>query len=160
MAKAMTARERRRPQLADDDLDEDTVRRVLVEQHERLRVLLRALDARAVSAIRTQCPPGLDLQAALENTVQALTDHMRGEEKAIVTLLPRTPASGRALATLREDHARQRDELGAMRRCACTSDDTISLALAVRAFVADVLLDMDLEDQRYLSVDGRMSVRT
>ena len=39
-----------------------------------------------------------------------------------------------------------------MRRLAATSDDGISLALAVRAFVADVLLDMNMEDRTYLGI--------
>jgi iron-sulfur cluster repair protein YtfE (RIC family) len=143
-----------------DELDHDTVRRVLVEQHERLRGLLRTLDAKAVTAIQSESRPGPDLHAALENVAQALADHMRDEERAIVTLLPRTRASGLALGTLHEDHARQRDELASICRHGATADDAISLALAVRAFVADVLLDMDLEDRRYLSVDGLISVRT
>ncbi len=48
----------------------------------------------------------------------------------------------------------------AIQRRAASSDDSISLALAVRAFVDDVLLDMDFEDRRYLSADGRISERT
>jgi iron-sulfur cluster repair protein YtfE (RIC family) len=149
----------RRPQLADDHL-EDTVRHVLVEQHARLRELLRALDAKAVAVIRAEPAPGPGLEAALEETVQALTDHIRGEDHAIAMLLPHTPESDRALEQLREEHARQHDELESMRRCCASSDDALSLALAVRALVADVLLDMDLEDRRYLSVAGRISERT
>ena len=47
-----------------------------------------------------------------------------------------------------------------MRRCAALSDDAISLASAIRAFVAGVQLEIDLEDRRYLSVDARISDRT
>ena len=37
-----------------------------------------------------------------------------------------------------------------MRGLAAHSVDVMTLALAVRAFVADVLLDMDMEDRRFL----------
>jgi iron-sulfur cluster repair protein YtfE (RIC family) len=100
------------------------------------------------------------MHAALEKILQSLTDHVRHEERVLVTLLPRTQDSGRSLRLLREDHALQLEELESMRRCAARSDDAISLALAIRAFVADVQLEMDLEDRRYLSVDGRISDRT
>jgi hypothetical protein len=38
-----------------------------------------------------------------------------------------------------------------MRRLGATCDDAITLALAVRAFIADVCTDMDLEDRTYLA---------
>jgi hypothetical protein len=157
MAKAIEDLERRRH--SDDDLDEDEVRKLLVEQHGRLRVLLSALDEKAAAVVRT-CRPEPDMHAALEKILQSLTDHIRHEERVLVTLLPRTQDSGRSLRLLREDHALQLEELESMRRCAARSDDAISLALAIRAFVADVQLEMDLEDRRYLSVDGRISDRT
>jgi hypothetical protein len=150
--KAMAARERRRrPQLNDDDQDQDAVFRVLLGQHSRLRALLGDVDGRAVAVIGAKTTPGPALQSALENVVQALTDHMRGEERALTTMLPRTRSSGRELTFLRAEHTRQRAELEAMRRRAASSDDAISLALAARAFVADVLMDMDFEEKRYLT---------
>jgi hypothetical protein len=159
MSKAIEDSERRHLRQSDDEIDEDRVREILVDQHERLRALLGALDAKAIAVVRT-CQSAPDMHAALEKIVQSLTDHMSSEERTIVTLLPRTQDSGRALRILREDHARQLEELESMLRCAARADDAISLALAVRAFVADVLLDMDLEDRRYLAVDGRISDRT
>ena len=155
MAKGTAARNDRRPRVSNDTHDVDAARRGLLEQHERLRVLLRALDAKAVAVIRTPSGQGPDLRPALEDTAQILTDHMRGEERALTELLPKTRAPANALGSLREDHARQTEELDRMRRCAASWDDAISLALAVRAFVADVLLDMKEEDRRYLSSTSR-----
>lgn len=137
---------------SDDELDEELVREVLLSQHDRLRKLLRALDAAAIDAIRGLSRPTPDLRAGLEEAAQALTDHMRGEERNLATLIPRSAGSDRALARLREDHARQRDEIQSMRRLSATHDDTITLALAIRAFIADVCIDMDLEDRTYLAV--------
>ena len=156
MAKATAARKDRRPRVSSNDAhDADAVRRVLLEQHERLRELLRALDAKAVAVIRTQSSQGPDLRPALEDTAQILTDHMRGEERALTELLPKNRALKNDLGSLLEDHQRQAEELHRMRRCAASWDDAISLALAVRAFVADLLLDMDEEDRRYLSNSDR-----
>jgi hypothetical protein len=150
--KAMATREqRRRPRLAEDELDRDAVFRVLLEQHSRLRALLGDVDGRAVAVLDARARPGPALKNALEDMVQALTDHMRGEERALTTLLPRTRASGRELTFLRAEHVRQRAELEAMRRQAASADDALTLALAARAFVADVLMDMDFEEKRYLS---------
>jgi len=134
----------------DGALDEGQARRVLVEQHGHLRALLGALDAAAVTVVRT-CEPAPAMRGDLEKVGQALTSHMSDEERTIDGLLPRTKESDRARQLLREDHARQLEDLESVLRGAARSDDAISLALMVRAFVADVLLDMDLEDRRYLT---------
>jgi hypothetical protein len=134
-----------------DELDDDRVREVLVARHDRLRSLLKVLDASAAAVVRTEAPASGDLRALVENTAQTLDDHLRGEERALTTLSPRDARSGRLLTHLREEHERQRADVEAMRRLAAASDDRISLALAVRAFVADVGLDMDLEDQQLLT---------
>jgi hypothetical protein len=145
-------------ELEEDEIDERAAREILLAQHDRLRLLLDALDAGAAEVIRSESRPAPELRGPLENAAQALADHMRGEERALAVLLPRTAAAN--LRLLREEHARQRDELATIRRLAASSDDAISLALAVRAFVADVRIDMDLEDQRYLSSRWPMSERT
>ncbi|HTA20828.1 MAG TPA: hypothetical protein VK989_16155 [Polyangia bacterium] len=158
MRKALEDFVRIHPTRSRDDLDEDGVRKLLVEQHGRLRVLMSALDEKAATVVCT-CRPEPDMRAELEKVLQSLTDHICDEERALVTLLPRTQDSGRSLRLLREDHALQLEELDSMRRCAARSDDAITLALAIRAFVADVQLEMDLEDRRYLSVDGARDVQ-
>lgn len=149
MAKARDDIEGRHPRQSDDELDGEGVRKLLVEQHGSLRVLLSALDAKADAVART-CRPEPDMHAALEKVLRSLSNHIRHEERVLVTFLPRTQDSGRSLRLLREDHALQLEELESLRRSAARSDDAISLALAIRAFVADVQLEMDLEDRRYL----------
>jgi len=146
--------------LDEDELDVHVLREVLLAQHDRLRSLLDALEAGAVSVIGSPSRPPLDLRGPLETAAEALADHMRGEERALAMLLPRGATTASELAKLCDDHARQREDLESMRRLAASSDDAISLALAVRAFVADVRLDMDLEDRRYLSSRWPMSERT
>jgi hypothetical protein len=146
--------------LDDGELDEAQVRDILLAQHDRLRSLLAGLDTRAVGVIRGESRRPAAVDGAFEETAEALSYHMRAEEQALAALISRRAPSGRELLRLRQEHRRQRNELDRMRRLAASSKDAISLALAVRAFVANVLLDMDLEDRRYLSVDGPMSAQT
>jgi iron-sulfur cluster repair protein YtfE (RIC family) len=147
-------------ELDDGELDATQVRDILLAQHDRLRSLLAGLDTRAVGVIRGESRRPVALDGAFEETAEALSYHMRAEEQAFAELMPRTASFGTELDRLREEHEQQRDELERMRRLAASSDDAISLALAVRAFVADVRLDMESEDRRYLSADAPMSVRT
>ena len=139
------------PRFVDEELDEDRVREALVAQHARLRALLSRLDHQALEVIQAGKGSATKLVAAFGEIATALTDHTRGEERALTRLLPNTAAAARARALMREDHRCQREELAAMSRLAATSDDAITLALAVRAFVSDVRLDMDAEDRHHLS---------
>ncbi|HVU52350.1 MAG TPA: hemerythrin domain-containing protein [Polyangia bacterium] len=149
------AAERRRrwqpPRFVDEEIDEGRVRAALFAQHERLRVMLTRLEAKALELIRSGTGAAPELAAELAGVATAFEDHTRGEERALTRLLPRTAAASRALAVLREDHRCQREELGAMSRLAARCDDAITLALAVRGFVSDLRLDMDAEDRRLLS---------
>jgi len=139
------------PRFVDETFDEDRVRRGLVAQHELLRARLAALDAQALEIVRGgSCTPA-ELAEGFGGLAALLADHMRNEEGALAQLLPRTAAAARALAFVRDEHRRQRQELEAMSRLAARGDDAITLALAVRAFVCDVRLDMDAEDSRYLA---------
>jgi hypothetical protein len=142
------------PERDEDELDRQLIREVLLAQHDRLRALFTALDARAVAVIRSESRPAPDLRGPLDQAAQALDDHLRGEERALAAILRSGPETAASLARLHEDHVRQREDIEAMRRLAASADDAISLALAVRAFAADVRLDMDLEDQRYLARSG------
>lgn len=152
MSRAIERRRRwRRPKLIDDDVDEARVRETLMAQHERLRAMLVVLDTRALDIIRGGTCAQTELAGALANAASALDDHMRGEERLLAEVLPHSAPAVRGRAFMREDHDRQREELRAMSRLALRCDDTITFALAVRAFVSDVRLDMDAEDRRFLS---------
>jgi hypothetical protein len=151
MTRATHPRRWQPPKFTDEELDEDRVREALVGQHARLRGLLERLERHALEIIRAGKGSALELAGAFTEISTALADHARGEERALAKLLPSTAAAARALALLREAHRCQREELAAMWRMAACCDDAITLALAVRAFVSDVRLDMDAEDRRYLS---------
>ena len=139
--------------------DEALARRVLRSEHEHLRVLLAALDDRARGVMRGDAPSGLDLRASLEAAAKALADHIRSEEPVVAMMLPPGAPRSESLARLHEDHVRQIEEIETMQRLARTSDDVISLALAIRAFVDDVRLDMDVEDRRFSLSPGATSAR-
>jgi Hemerythrin HHE cation binding domain len=152
MSRAIERRRRRqRPKLIDGEVDQAHVRETLMAQHERLRAMLAVLDAKALDLIRGGTCAQTELAGALANAASALDDHMRGEERILAQALPHTASAVRGRTLVREDHDRQREELRAMSRLALRCDDTITLALAVRAFVSDVRLDMDAEDRRFLS---------
>ena len=131
------------------ETDEALARRVLRSEHEHLRGLLAALDDRACGLIHGDALSGLDLCASLEAATKALIDHIRNEEPVVASMLPPGALRSESLARLHEDHVRQIEEIETMQQLARTSDDVISLALAIRAFVDDVRLDMDVEDRRF-----------
>jgi hypothetical protein len=152
MSHAIDRRRHWRPSpFLDEEMDEGRVRAMLIAQHERLRAMLAVLDAKAVAVPRGGACSPAELGGVFADLAAALDDHMRFEERALGKLLPRTAEDARAVARLRDDHRRQREELQAMSRLAKRCDDGITLALSIRGFVSDVRLDMDLEDRRYLS---------
>jgi iron-sulfur cluster repair protein YtfE (RIC family) len=124
----------------------------ILVQHEGLRGRLAQLDAEAMATIRAEPRAPCDLPGKLDVLVRALYEHMDFEERAIAAdpVAKEMWGSGSA-ATLHQEHRRQRDELARFTREAGASDDRISLSLAIRSFVSDVLLDMTLEERRFLS---------
>ncbi len=111
------------------------------------------LDAEAIEVIRAEPRVPCDLPGELDVLVRALHEHMDFEEHALAADLVAKEMWGSASeATLRQEHARQREELARLTREAGSSDDRISLALAIRCFVSDVSLDMALEERRFFSV--------
>jgi len=130
------------------------VRDDILGQHAGLRVLLAQLDATAERVVRSDRCVCSDLDRALETLVRELANHLAFEEAALSALSG--PAGGwhpDELTRLGREHERQREELARITREACGADDPISLALAVRAFVADVLLDMTVEEDRLRRLD-------
>jgi hypothetical protein len=125
----------------------------IVVQHDHLRVQLGQLDAEAAAAIRADSRVPCDLPGKLDVLVRALYEHMDFEEHAIAAdLVAKELWGARPVATLLEEHRRQREELARLTREASASDDRISLSLAIRSFASDVSLDMTLEEQRFFSV--------
>jgi iron-sulfur cluster repair protein YtfE (RIC family) len=121
-------------------------------QHDHLRAMLRTLDAEAIEVVRAATRVPCDLPRKLEVLVRALREHLDFEEHALATDLVAKELGGPAAeATLHQEHARQREELARLTREARSSDDRISLSLAIRCFVSDVLLDMTLEERRFLA---------
>ena len=119
MTRATTRRRRwQPPRFTDEELDEDRVREALVAQHARLRALLSWLEHQALEVIQAGKGSATKLAAAFGEIATALTDHTRGEERALTRLLPSTATAARALALLREDHRCQHEELEAMSRLA------------------------------------------
>jgi hypothetical protein len=124
----------------------------ILAQHEELRGLLGDLDQDAIRIIRAERRTPSDLPGKVEAITAALRAHMEFEERALNS--PDAPWEdwGRdSISKLAEEHTRQRDELVRIARAAAGSDDLISLALTIRAFVSDVRLDMQIEERRFLA---------
>jgi predicted phage gp36 major capsid-like protein len=129
-----------------------SVREQILAQHEELRVMFREVDEEATRIIRAERRMPSDLTGKLEASTVALRNHMEFEEQALTSgNAPHEDWGRDAAKQLAEEHARQREELARITRAANGADDLISLALMIRAFVADVGLDMQLEERRFLS---------
>jgi hypothetical protein len=125
----------------------------IIVQHDHLRARLGQLDAEAMEAIRADPRVPCDLPGKVDVLVGALYEHMDFEEHTIAAdaVAQEILGSG-SVATLHQEHERQREELARLTREAGSSDDLISLSLAIRSFVSDMLLDMTLEERRFFSV--------
>jgi hypothetical protein len=131
-------------------------------QHEHLRGLLRMLDGDAERVVRAETTPRTDLPEVFALVARALSGHLDFEEALLTAGRAAEPARGRpplaVLARLCEEHARQREELARLSREARGADDRITLALDVRAFIADLLLDMEIEDRAFGAHGATMNI--
>lgn len=124
----------------------------ILAQHQGLRGQLAQLDAEATATVRAEPRVPCDLPGKLDVLVRALYEHMDFEERAIAAdPVAKEMWGSESAATLHQEHGRQRDELACLTKEAGASDDRISLSLAIRSFVSDVLLDMTLEERRFFS---------
>jgi len=125
------------------------VRADILDQHARLRLLLDRLDAKAEGVVRSDRSGASEMSGMLEGLLDELAAHMAFEEEALAGG-PGAAGVWEAadLVLLTEEHQRQRAELARIEREALHPDDPLSLALAIRAFIADVRLDMSMEEDR------------
>jgi iron-sulfur cluster repair protein YtfE (RIC family) len=128
------------------------IRTEILAQHQALRVQLGNLRREAERAFRAGPGEPADLRGMLRQADHALTAHMAFEDEHLPPLLAgRNPFGDRYATLLHDEHARQRDELGAITRWAEDPDDPTSLALAIAAFAGDLLNDMDDEELQFLT---------
>jgi hypothetical protein len=118
------------------------------EQHDRLRSMLARLDAEAERVVRGETRLRAHVHRLFDAVEPELVAHLAFEEAA----LARTGDA--AFARICARHAGQRDELARLARDVACADDEITLALELRAFVADLLLDMDAEDRAFAARRG------
>ena len=125
------------------------VRDDILQQHARLRRRLDNLDANAQGVVRSDLTGASELTRMLDGLLHDLAAHMAFEERALARApsLPGTWDPG-DLERLEKEHERQREELARIEREALHPDDPLSLALAIRSFIADVRLDMSMEEDR------------
>lgn len=127
----------------------EAVRDEILRQHTHLRVSLQQLDFAAQWAVRADHPAPLPMEPMLDQLLLELAAHMAFEEEELAKP-GRSPGAWTSddRARLAKEHERQRQELARIAREAQSADDRISLALSIRAFVSDVLLDMTLEEEQ------------
>jgi iron-sulfur cluster repair protein YtfE (RIC family) len=128
------------------------IRTEVLAQHRRLRGQLRDLRLEAERTVRAGAGQRPDLRAMLQRLLDALTAHLAYEDEHLLPLLgARNPFGYPYAALLHDEHQRQRQELLTIARQAADPDDLVSLALAIAAFAADVMLDMDDEELQFLT---------
>jgi hypothetical protein len=121
-------------------------------QHEHLRDLLRMLDGEAERVVRAETKPRTELPELFGLVARALAVHLDYEEELLAADAEKNPEPLRlrpVLARVCQEHVRQREEIARLSREAKHADDRIALALEIRAFIADLLLDMDIEDRAF-----------
>jgi hypothetical protein len=129
-----------------------SVRGEILAQHHRLRAQLETLRSEAKRAIHAEPGKVPDLPGMLAELLRSLEEHIAFEERQLTPLLRgRNPFGHRYAVLLLEDHVRQREELLAMAAESSDPDDIIALAMAVQAFVADVVQDMEDEELQFLT---------
>jgi iron-sulfur cluster repair protein YtfE (RIC family) len=136
------------------------VREQVLQQHGMLRERLQAL-ADAARAVVGERDPALAeqrtrqcLEPELRAFLELLAMHLAFEESVLAPLLDAAAPPGESWgAHLVEDHDRQRDELRTMAEVAVAGerDDPVGVAFAVEAFLSDLRIDMELEEQQCLT---------
>lgn len=131
-------------------------RRRLLHEHAALADRLVELDLLAGRLCEGDAAAAERVTAKLAEVDAELEAHVRSEEAHLLLLLgwPRDPTGPERASELREDHARQRARIGALgdqlaaERVAHEPEEA---ERAVRAFVRDLMRDMELEEQDVLS---------
>jgi iron-sulfur cluster repair protein YtfE (RIC family) len=129
------------------------VRCQVVEQHGVLRELLRRVHDVATQVLQHEGHQGEPLAELVSELRAQLLSHLAFEERALQPLLGNADAAdaGRALR-LREEHARQREEINTLSEGAAWEPDR--LAWAARSLVTDLLRDMDDEERSRVGGDA------
>jgi hypothetical protein len=133
-------------------IDTHSLRAELLAQHQSLVVRLQELRRIARAVLAGESGVHQDLLTKLAAILSALEAHMAFEENHLAGVLHNgTPGGVRYVTVLHEDHAAQRETLARLGGQADECDDVLALARDVEAFVADVLLDIEEEDLKFIT---------
>src|SRR3954467_2358507 len=127
------------------------VRTEILAQHHALRTSLDRIRQHAEGG-RENVVTLQELRRELAELLHALEEHVTFEDQHLLPLLRGRNAFGyRYARLLAEDPPRQRAQLATLARDAADPDDAVALALAIGAFAADSLQDMEDEELQFLT---------
>jgi hypothetical protein len=127
------------------------VRTEVQAQHRALRASLERVRQHA-EGLLDDVTTLEELRHELTELLQSLVEHVTFEDQHLLPLLRgRNPFGYRYARLLAEEHTRQRAQLATLARDAADPDDALALGLAIRAFAADTLQDMEDEELQFLT---------
>jgi hypothetical protein len=130
-----------------------TVRRQVLEQHATLRTLLQEALEQTTRCLQHQLP-NLHLTASAKELHRRFHAHLTFEERALAPILAVMDLWGpERVAELLAEHGRQRAELDILVEGIEGDCEMEPLALTLRSLAADLLRDMDEEEQGCLAAE-------
>lgn len=132
-------------------LDNAKLRRIILIEHEGLRIGLRALEGVLERAAQGETAALRDAHRELDNLLQSFIRHIEHEERILRPVLMTVDAWGPArVASMDEEHAEQRAEVKRLAAVDAVADPARWVA-EVRAFATELLEDMGDEEKTCLS---------
>jgi iron-sulfur cluster repair protein YtfE (RIC family) len=134
-------------------IDNSKIRRIVLVEHEGLRIGLRSIDALLDKVTKGDVVALKDAHSQFTQLLDAFVRHIEHEERILRPVLATIDAWGKArVDSMDEEHAAQRKEVTRLAGLDAISDPA-RWAKEVRAFEASLLADMADEEKTCLSPD-------
>lgn len=134
-------------------IDNSKIRRIILVEHEGLRIGLRAIDALLDRVAKGDVASMKDAHQQFQNLLQSFIRHIEHEERVLRPVLETIDAWGPArVASMDEEHTAQRAEVKRLAAVEAVNDPA-KWANEVRAFTHALLIDMADEEKTCLSPD-------
>lgn len=130
------------------------IRNRVLEDHARLRLLLRAVDSLAQRVLNGEVACAGEMRAAGQRLTEKLMRHLDLEDAILVPALRDIDAWGAERARrVSVEHASQRKQVAALDRDLATEGEAGRLAVELRDFVTELHADMLAEEESVLDAD-------
>ena len=134
-------------------LDNSKIRRIVLVEHEGLRIGLRSIEALLDRVAKGDVAALKDAQQQFTQFLEAFVRHIEHEERILRPVLQTVDAWGPArVASMDEEHTVQRKQVTRLAQMDAVNDPA-KWATEVRAFATELLADMADEEKTCLSPD-------